>query len=676
MVTIGQAAAQAAIFTWNTTSGSWQDPANWSPNTGTPTTSSDTAQFTDTTADHTATYTGTASGAIDEIDVTQLSAFNNILDFQTSGTTTVTLSNSLTLGAAAGGSSVLYFNPISTSGVRVSTIAAPSITLNSGGVLELTSYDKALVGETSTFTGNVTVSGGTLYSDRAYVDSTEITTNSYANTINGALTMTSGTISLGQHFLTTGNAHGLGGTSQSTVDRLAIINNFTVTGGTFTALGSTDTLSLSGANNSIQLSSGGIAANINLFAPNTASSTNSLLSDSPLTGGVQFRQATNGLNTSATMQLGAVTAGNTLSMGQIQFQDKTASATETLQLMSNVSTTALLNQSGSAANVTFVLDLNGNTFDATAANATLGLPTGTTGNWQLTNSKPSSTGTIKAINFDLSGPAGVNGSSVGSTVNLIATGTGAKANNLGNTHGGTVSATSTFTYAGSASTANPDTLTSNRTIGNLAVAPVTTGTLRLLSNISTNGSNASVAVGGTLDLNAFALSTGNLTANGTISGATTSQLTSSGAFTGTGTVGAAGGLTSNGTFSAGTVGTAGTISLSSGLLTLAGTDQVDINSTSSFDQVSILGGSVALNNAIIDAEFTSNPSSPSTYQIFSSGVTGTYSLASNLDSQYTLSFNPGNGILSVSAVPEPTAFALLGVAAFGLLSRRRRRQEA
>jgi hypothetical protein len=338
-------------------------------------------------------------------------------------------------------------------------------------------------------------------------------------------------------------------------------------------------------------------------------------------------------------------------------------------LTSNITTSSVLNQSGNVNNTTDVLDLNGNMLAVTDASHLFGLPTGGTGGiWTLVTTNATQGGTISATGFDLSGSPG--GSSVGSNVNLIAT-KGGLANVLSNTAGGTINAASTFTYAPTTLAATASTLSSSRTIGSVALQA---GTLALGTSLTTaSTSGVTVAAGSTLNLNALTLSTGNLTATGTITGVTTSKLTASGAFTGTGTIGAASGITSSGTLSAGTVGTVGTIVLSGGVFTLAGTDRVDINSTSSFDQVSILGGSVVLSNGMtIDAEFTANPSIGNTYQIFSAGVTAmSFNLTSNLDSNYTFAFNPGDGTLTV-LTPEPTSLAMVGGAGLFMLRRRRR----
>ncbi|MDB5327218.1 MAG: hypothetical protein JWM57_2787 [Phycisphaerales bacterium] len=676
--------ASATVYTWNTTSGSWQTAANWSsPGDagGTPTTSGDTAQFTDTTADHTATYTGSGTtGAIGTISVTQGSAFSNILDFQLTGVSTVTVSNSLTLGAASGGSSVLYVNPVSApSGTRLATIAAPSLTLNSGGILELTSYDKASAAAKSQFTGDVTINGGTFYSDRAWVDAAETATNSYENTINGAVTMISGTVSLGVHSLTTGNAKLLGGTAQSTVDRLIINGNLTVTGGTFSTLGSGNVLFLKGQDNSIQLSSGGIAASINLQAPTASGLTQTFFSDSPLSGGIQLRQLGTGANFAATVKMGAVTAGNTLSTGLITYQNKGIGGTQTLQLTSNITTSAVPNQTGNVNNTTDVLDLNGKALTVTDAAHLYGLSTsGTGGVWNLVNTNGSQAGTISAAGFDLHSPPG--GASVGSNVNLVATGAGGFANNLGNTNGGTVNAASTFTYAGSASSATPDTLTSGRSIGNLTVAPVSTGTLQLASIISTGSAKTSVAAGGTLDLNTFALNTTDLSVNGSgvIKGNVGSSINITGMLDGTGTIGAAAGITAAGTVAPGGLGTVGalTIGLGSGALTLNATDTAsfDIADASTFDKLTTTsaainyGGALALN-------FAFAPVNGQTFVLFSgfgSEVGGFSSISSNLSSSsYTLSFAPATGTLTVAATPEPACLALFGMSALIGLHRRR-----
>jgi autotransporter-associated beta strand protein len=137
------------------------------------------------------------------------------------------------------------------------------------------------------------------------------------------------------------------------------------------------------------------------------------------------------------------------------------------------------------------IDTNGNTLDLTAG-ATSGAwtpntstQTGVTSTvWNLSGS-----GVIKANRFTFN-TAAVTTNVAASTV-LTAVGGDSTATNLGGT--GTIDATSTFRYSGTAAVATPATLASNRTIGKL---DVTSGTLKLSGTI--NAAGTTTVTGGML----------------------------------------------------------------------------------------------------------------------------------------------------------------------------------
>jgi fibronectin-binding autotransporter adhesin len=503
--------AEATTYTWNgpAAGGSWQTAANWSPATGYPSLVADSAIINNSAGTNSViVYSGASGGAttIGSLSITQTSPYLNEVDYQQTLTGTLNVSSGLTLGASNGGTAEIFLDPIvsSTQGSKIQTFNASSITLNPGGVLEASPYEYNTSNyTTTTISSNVTINGGTLYSDQAQVSAAGDTD---ANTITGSLTMTSGLLSLGLH-TSTGNASHLGGSLASTADRLYVFGNLNITGGTLATGYTTDILYLEGQTNSIQLTGNTpILAQINLQNL-TNGAVQSFLSDSPMTGGIAFRQQSSSYAANSITRIGAVTTG-TLNTGQLVYKDLTVGGLQTVQLASNVITTAVPGYSGNAASVTDTIDTDGYTLTLNEPGTTFAPQYGSLGIWNYNNSAGAAAiGTIAAPAFNTSGPTG--GSSVGGYTNLQAT-NGGLIDNLNNSNG-SIAATSIFTYAPTFNTSFASTLVSGRPIGNLAV---TAGTLVLGSNISM-GASTTLTLGGTLNLSTYALTTApNLTATG------------------------------------------------------------------------------------------------------------------------------------------------------------------
>ena len=534
----------ANSFTWTAAgSGTWAVAANWtSPTSSSYPGAGDAAFLNDTTANRTVTYVG-ASGvttAVGTLSLTQTDNFVNELDYQQINNGTLSLVNNITLGASGTGKSLVFIDPEPGSGNHQGTIAAPLITLNAGGVLEMSEYRVVSTSaqETSQVAGNVLVSGGTLFEDLG--EGSMVGGDSLTDTITGSLSMSSGTISVGFNG-PNGNAAaliGVTGQGTETTDRLTVDGNLNITGGTFVSRYATELITLNGLSNSIHMTSGAgsIAANVALAS--SVAETQILQSDNAIPGGLQMRALGTANVGTSLVQLGTVTSGGSLSIGLIVYQEKTTNGFQTLQLLSNIGATAGLGESGNSNGVTDTLDLNGFTLDDTPGGGTFQFST-TTGNiLNIINSAGAgSIATFKANAFYITtGTGGIpGGSSIGSYVNLLQTGVGTiGTTTLSNTAGGSISPLSTYTF--SATVAGVGSLISSRNIGNLVV---TAQTLDLGSAITTGSTSAVTVSAGTLNLNGNALTAGSLTMS------TGGTLNLAGAFATVGDLTGAGGVIYN-----------------------------------------------------------------------------------------------------------------------------------
>jgi hypothetical protein len=655
--------AEASVFTWTsaTTGGNWSDPSNWTLDSGAtsaPPVAGDTANLNDATANRTVFYDSASSGALGTLNLTQTDPFTNLLDANKS----LAITNAVTLGASGGGTSQIFNDPTTstTAAITLTTAFTGGLTVNAGGAYEVEAYQNTSgKSSQSTTTGNVTISGGTLLSDQSVSNSAG---TGLATTFSNNLSMSSGTISIGLSG-PAGNAliaKNGGGLVNTTINRLTVNGNLSLTGGSVLSSTTANNFWVEGSTATIDTLSTDLPVQLGLVVNGGSGTVSQILqSDTAITGGLLIRNIPSAV-TSVTDSIGSV-SGGTLSLGSgtLSFQNADTTGSIKATLTSNVTGGATpIFQGGAAATQTVILDTAGHTLDLGTAAESLSATGANAIAWSLQSS--SGNGTFKAASFDLHGAAG--GATVGPNLTLQATGAGGTTNTLSNTVG-TIDPTSTFAYAGTATTSNFAKLVSTRTIGNLAV---TSGALQLSGPITTGAtSTATVAANGTLDLGGTTL--------------TTASVTSSGLLGGSGTLATTAGVTSSGSFAPGESGTIGTVNLTgTGGLTLASTDNAlfDIASLSSFDAVNLNGLPVSY-GGMLTANFTGSPAIGDSYDIFNNGIGSSNfsSIVTNLPASETASFDPATGVLSISAVPEPTAFALLGVAAFGLLARRRRRQE-
>lgn len=637
-------------YEWNDpfSGGNWSDFFMWDPVSGPGSTypgAGDTAALGDAGANRTVIYDSAAAGSLGSLNITQTSAFTNTLSVQKA----LTISAPITLGASGGGSSVLVVQPTGTSPL---TLTAPAVTINSGGTLRLSSGTSNAA--SPTLSGNVTVnSGGTLDIQRGPVNS-----GAYIATIDGSLTVSNGGLLAFSAGAATDNRVTVNG--NMTADFGANSGSY-ISGRTWTLLG---------ANNTIRGTTASTSGTIALQAPGIDQS---LAIDTFLAPILAVRSVGDSVKT-----VGGID-GAPIVIGSLQFGQGTAGATTTLRLSSNLTARTFgsmpgLTGAGNTGGGRYAIDVNGHTLDLTNQMGGSGNPTltaagsggNTTAHWTYTNSAGAE-GKIRAGAFNLAGSNLAN-SSVGPNITLEATATGtALANNLGGP-AGTIDPSSRFRYVGTSASA---TITSNRTIGAFSVA---SGTIRIINAPLTAAGDVTVGdttSAGTLDLGGQQLvltGAANLTGLGTIADSV-----------GGGSVSFASGST--GGLSVGNAGV-GTLTFSGNLsgglnLTNAAISTFDIADSSSFDSVAMGSRSVVL-GGILHLNFMDGyvPGIGSSYALFttSGSISGGFSAITSNVGGFSYALDNSSGLLTVSAIPEPSAWGLaLGGVAGAVALRRRRR---
>ncbi len=504
-------AANAATLTWSgaNTSGSWSVATNWAPTTATAPTTSDTATLADATADRIIYYDASASGTLNTLNITETSGFLNKLTLYRN----LGVASAVTLGAASGTSAIMLDTSLGSNGSTGANLSftAPSITINSGGLLGFV-VSGAGNGYSPSINSSVILnSGGQLVMYRSYSNA-----NSGQATLNGSLVMTGGTLTFAAPF---------GSYANVTNNRLLIYGTANISGGTIYNYG--------GGNLRFE-NNGAIIINDVTFSGTApaitleSSGSQSFVSNVTWSTGDLAALGINPGNTgNAIKYVGSSVAGGTLTVGWIQMGERTAGGTTTLQLTSDITSLGskqLNAQNGAGVNtvVTLGLDTNGHTLDL-SANTGATSPWVLTGSissksnviWLLTNSAGAgSTGKIKAQGFDFSATSG-SGVTVGANVTLESVGA-AVGNNL-NAVAGYIDPTSTFLYSGSATAASPAALSSTRNIGNLTV---TNGVLKITNSNLVTGGTVTVTNGGTLDLGSYSVTAGKgfILGSGTASG--------------------------------------------------------------------------------------------------------------------------------------------------------------
>jgi hypothetical protein len=465
--------------------GNWSAAANWSSD-HVPVTGGDIALLGDvSTGTRTIVYDSGGTGFTSTVQFNQTTAgATNLLSIQKN----FSISNAVTLGAAAGTAQITVDSAGAGAGVALS-VGGSGLTLGSNGVLLLGASSTGLLGN---FTGAITISGGTVQA--------QATTNgsSVTNVITGALTMSSGAIVIDNT-----------GTGVQSDRRITITGDANITGGTIssTRAGTSGMMTLTGATITFNPASFDSDLILTLDRGGDQSiTTNQTLAGALLLrgSGVKTVTRTGGstINSISFIDGNSGSAvGTTLKLGS----DLTLASGAVQPFATNFSQTV---DTSSAIQVG--IDTNGNTLDLTAG-ASSGVFTPaksaqgsvTTTVWTLSNSG-AATGGIKATGFNFS--------SSGSTVNvganaiLRATGGNNSFSNLGSS--GTFASTAQFIYAGTATSANPATLASGRTIGGLVVQ---SGTLRIITANFTAAGGITVNSGALLDFSSQTVSATSLT---------------------------------------------------------------------------------------------------------------------------------------------------------------------
>ncbi|SDU17913.1 PEP-CTERM protein-sorting domain-containing protein [Verrucomicrobium sp. GAS474] len=623
-------------YTWAGASGSsWAAAANWSPTTGTGTTfpgAGDTAILGNVASGTMVSVYGSGSGgSLGTLSLVQsTSGATNELSVQSS----LSVANSFTLGASAG-TSLLYLDSYTANSALTLAVGSGTgtLTVASGGVLEFgTSLSGTTAAAGSTFSGNLSIAGGTVNVERGRVNFV-----AYPITISGAVSMSAGMLVIGSTPLS-----GPAGTAQDT--RFSVTGNFIATGGSITtslAKGYTSLYLNGGTNDLSGLTS--FSTNIGISLSNSptttgTTSTQSLSIGSNSIGTVLLRNSTS--NSTAVKTISSTTG----TIGAITFDGHSGGASITLLLGSNLTLTTNAamptNSAYGAGSYTqnYIIDTASYVFDLSAGTNNGALaPANQSGTTTLVNWVMQGSGTVKAGSFDISN---IRSSSILGSVTIQAAGGNGTANNLGNlsvggstavagTATGTISATSTFLYSGSATASSAATLVSNRTIGALAVQ------------------------NGFLNIAQAALSTGG--------GVTLSS----------------GGLQLNG------VGTAGTITLASGqnFTMTGGTLAFDIGTAQ--DQVLSLGsGTFTISGGTLSLTLGTGYDYASAYTLFSGFTSGSVSglAITGYDTADYLATLSSSGVLTFSAIavpePGPLWLLLLGASVLSVAARRRQTCQA
>lgn len=463
----------AVTYTWDgngspDAGGNWSTAANWTSD-HVPVSGGDTALLDDvTTGTRTIVYDSGATGFTSFVQFNQTTAgATNLLSIRKN----FSISNAVTLAATDGTAQITVDS--ANAGAAVTLTAGNGLTVGTNGVLLL---GAGSTGQLGNFTGNLTVSGGTVQAQSTAHSS------SVTNVITGNLTMSSGAIVIDNTVGTQGDR------------RITITGDANVTGGTIssTRSGTSGMMTLQGATNTFNP----VSFDTDLILTLDRGSDQSITTNQALGGGLLLRGS--GVKTVTR------TGGSTISA--ITFIDGNSSTSigTSLKLGSDLTlaggaaqpVATSFSQQGSA--IQLGIDTNGYTLDLSAgassgvftpANSTQSGVTTTT--WTLSNSG-AATGGIKAGAFNFSSSGSV--VNVDSNVILRATGGNGTASNLGAS--GTFASSAVFVYAGTAAAGTPATLASGRTIGGLLVE---SGALQITGSAFTAAGGITVNSGALLD---------------------------------------------------------------------------------------------------------------------------------------------------------------------------------
>ncbi|MDF3059306.1 MAG: anchor protein [Rariglobus sp.] len=422
----------------------------------------------------------------------------------TTGTRTVTISGGSTTGVSfvsftqstAGAVNLLSvqktfsisngFNLSATAGTEAISVGTGSsgITLTANNASTVGTNGILELQNTSaiTGTGSLTLSGGTL-NVAAFTGSSSI-----QSTVGLEFIMSSGAIVIDNT-----------GTGIVSDRRLAFSGNVNITGGSISSTrnGTAGGIFLNGATNVISPAS--FDSDLTLYI--AANGDQSLTTNQAFAGaGITLRGY--GTKTITSTGGGAINTISFIDANSSSSIGTTLKLGSDLTLASGAAQPIASNFGNADASIQFGIDTAGYTFDLSAGassgawtpnNSTQQTPivvTDTT--WTLSNSGTAGAGGIKATAFNFSA-VGVT-VNVGSGLVLTATGGNGTASNLGSA--GTFSSSASFVYAGAAAAGTPATLASGRTIGSLVVE---SGALKITGSAFTAAGGITVNDGALLD---------------------------------------------------------------------------------------------------------------------------------------------------------------------------------
>jgi autotransporter-associated beta strand protein len=517
-------------------------------------------------------------------------------------------------------------------GAGATTLSSSGLNTSTGGTLLKTDAGILTISAASNYTGGTSVTGGTLTASH----------NSALGT--GAVTITSGTVQA-SNGITLGNDFtigALGGTGSVTT-----LQSWDFTGQTALAT-STANVTAIGLNTDVAYNILTRGATANASIGNNSFRTTGFQNNGISTANTDYFQwqiASTGANAFSLSTLDARFAGTST------FRASPGVSAQFAYSLDNSTYTLIGSPFSLTADTAMPqIDLSGITaLQGLGSNATItlryyasGQTTG--GGWGFNSSSAGQNG------LELRGS--VSGPGTGSaTLGLNTAGSATYSGNL------TIHGAATLTAASSATATFSGTFSGS---GN--VTKTGPGTVLLTSNADHSGGTTVSA--GTLLLNgshasAVTVSTGaTLGGNGTISGLAT--------------------LNSGATLSPGN--SVGNLNFNGGLTLAAGSNLVmEINGASSFDTITVVGNSIAYAGTLtlnFDSGYT--PVVNQTYQLVTrtGGATASGNFASLAFSnpEYAGTFDTNNGTLTLTAVPEPKTWALLGLGASFLLWQIRRRK--
>ena len=519
-------------------------------------------------------------------------------------------------------------------GAGATTLSSSGLNTSTGGTLTKTDAGILTISAASNYTGGTTVTGGTLTASH----------NSALGT--GAVTITSGTvhasngITLGNDF--TIGAPGAGGS-------VTTLQSWDFTGQT-AVVTSTANVTAIGLNTDVAYNILTRGATANASAGANSFRTTGFQNDGISTANTDYFQwqiASTGANALSLSTLDARFAGTS------SFRASPGVSAQFAYSLDN-STYTLIGSpfSLTADTVMPQIDLSGITaLQGLGSDATITLryyASGqtTTGGWGFNS--PS---------------AGQNGLELRGSVSGPGTGSGTGSATLGLTTAGTASYSGNLTIHGAA------TLTAAT-----GATATFSGNFSGAGNLTKTGTGAVVLTGASSHTGGTTVSEGSLYSNGYLSG---SVLVQTGAtLGGSGTISGLATLNAGATLAPGN--SVGTLTFEDGLtLNATSTVTMEINGAADFDRITVNGGLLTYGGTL-SLLFGFTPAVNSTYQLFTGAsvatAAGDFATLTFNDPAYQGSYNPDSGLLTLTAVPEPQTWVLLGLGASFLLWQIRRRK--